>query len=35
MVDFVAMYTALVMSGKINIEKVPEKYREAVRQNLN
>lgn len=35
MVDFVEMYLALVMSGKINIDKVPIKYREKVREALN
>lgn len=35
MIDYVAMYLALVKSGKISIEKVPAKYREAVRAKLD
>ena len=34
MIDYVAIYAEMVKSGKITIDKVPEKYREAVRSRL-
>ena len=32
MVDYIELYAGLVRSGKITIDRVPSKYREAVRQ---
>lgn len=34
MIDFVPYYVALVKSGKISIDKVPEKYRSKVSELL-
>lgn len=33
-IDMVDMYVALVMNGRRKLEQVPEKYREAVRIDL-
>lgn len=33
-IDMVDMYVALVMNGRRTLEQVPEKYREAVRLDL-
>lgn len=35
MIDYVAIYTKMVEAGKISIDKVPAKYREAVRERLS
>ena len=34
MIDYVTIYTQMVKSGKISLEKVPAKYRDAVKDNL-
>lgn len=34
MIDYAAIYTQMVQAGKISIDKVPMKYREAVRERL-
>lgn len=35
MVDYAAMYAALVRAGKITLERVPAKFREAVETELS
>ena len=32
MIDYVGLYAGLVRSGKITIDRVPAKYRDAVRE---
>lgn len=35
MVNYVELYASLVRSGKITIDRVPAKYRDAVRAELS
>lgn len=34
MIDYIELYAGLVRAGKISIERVPAKYRDAVRAEL-
>lgn len=34
MIDYIELYVGLVRSGKITLDRVPVKYREAVRKAI-